>query len=229
ERGEVVEIVLDLRAVGDLEADRAEQPLHALERARRRVQSAATEAASGQRHVERLLGEARIELRARDRLAPLGERPLYPVFGGVDARPGLAARLRLELAEALQRLGEDPALAEVARLDALELGGVGRGTELRDRFGNDWVEVGHRGQFPLLFRGGVARSAGVVAETRALYQPPRRLSAAPLLGRRGFLFFVSRASPSPGSRAARTRPCRRPRGRRGPCGRRRSRPSSGRS
>src|SRR5581483_12368302 len=104
----------------------------------------------------------------------LGERALYPVFGGVDARPGLAARLRLELAEALQRLGEDPALAEVARLDALELGGVGRGTELRDRFGDDWVEVVHRGGF-------------------------RRLRRHPSLA--GGDFSMRRASPSPGSRA----------------------------
>ena len=41
ERGEVVEVVLDLGAVGDVEAERAEERLDALQRARDRMQRAA--------------------------------------------------------------------------------------------------------------------------------------------------------------------------------------------
>ena len=74
ERGEVVEVGLDLRAVGDVEAERAEDRLDALERARDRMQAADAAAAAGQRDVERLLRELRVELRVGERLAARVER-----------------------------------------------------------------------------------------------------------------------------------------------------------
>ena len=111
ERGEVVEIGLDLGTIGDLETDRAEQLLDALQGAHRRVQSAASEAAAGKRHIERLFGELRIQLGGRERFATRGKRPLDTLFRGVDARTHLAPRLRRKLGEALHRVGERAGLA----------------------------------------------------------------------------------------------------------------------
>ena len=68
ERGEVVEVVLDLGTVGDGEAERAEQRLDAFQRARERMQAAAAATAAGQRDVERFGGELRRELRVRERV-----------------------------------------------------------------------------------------------------------------------------------------------------------------
>ena len=52
-----MEVVLDLGAVGDFKSERAEQDFDALEHARDRMQRADTDAAPGQRHVERIRGE----------------------------------------------------------------------------------------------------------------------------------------------------------------------------
>ena len=52
-----MEVVLDLRAVGDVEADRAEQRLDALQVRVIGCSAAARRAAPGQRDVERLRGE----------------------------------------------------------------------------------------------------------------------------------------------------------------------------
>ena len=57
ERGEIVEIILDLRSVGDAETERMEQCFDAFERARDRMESADSEAATGQRYVERFSRE----------------------------------------------------------------------------------------------------------------------------------------------------------------------------
>src|SRR6266699_2176138 len=111
ERGEVVEIGLDLRAIGDLETDRAKQLLDALQRSGRGVQPAASEAAARKRHVERLFGELRVEPGGSERLATRDKRGLDTLFRGVDARTHLAPRLRRKLGEALHRVGERAGLA----------------------------------------------------------------------------------------------------------------------
>ena len=96
ERGEVVEVVLDLRTVGDGEAQRGEQRLDALQRARQRMQAARAGAAAGQRDVERLGGELRGELRVGERLAARVERRFEPRLRLVDPRAGLAPRVGRE-------------------------------------------------------------------------------------------------------------------------------------
>jgi hypothetical protein len=61
QRGEVVPVGLDFRAVGDIEADRAEDLFDAPPAAADRVQAAPSAAAARQRDVERLPGQARFE------------------------------------------------------------------------------------------------------------------------------------------------------------------------
>src|SRR5262249_59413340 len=100
ERGEVVPVVLDLRTVGDLEADRAPDLLDALPGADDRMHAAAARAAGGERDVERLLGQARAELLVRELSAPSFQGLFNLLLGGVEPRP---ERLALFLGKRLER------------------------------------------------------------------------------------------------------------------------------
>src|SRR4030095_12807569 len=84
ERGEIVEVVLDLGAVGDREAERAEQRLDTFERPRDRMQVAAPGAAAGQRPVEGFGRERSFELRGGERIASRDERRLELLLRLVD-------------------------------------------------------------------------------------------------------------------------------------------------
>ena len=81
QRGEAHPVGLDLRAVGDVEAHRAEDGLDALDGARHRVQAAAAALAAGQRHVERLGLQLALEFGVGQRLAARGERRLDALLG----------------------------------------------------------------------------------------------------------------------------------------------------
>ena len=92
ERGEAVPVGLDLGAVGDLEAERREDRLDALERAAHRMDAARAAAAAGQRDVERLRRELALELRFGELGAARDERRVDRLLGDVDLG---AARLLL--------------------------------------------------------------------------------------------------------------------------------------
>src|SRR5262245_30081900 len=152
ERGEVIPIGLDLRPVGHIEADRAEDRLDPLPGAADRMDAARLAHATRQRDIDSLLGEARVELRRGDRGAAIGEQSLDPILRVVDAAAAVALDLGWKLAEPLQELGDDALLAEEARLRVLERRQlVGRG-ELRSRFGDDRVEVLHGRPEPISAR-----------------------------------------------------------------------------
>src|SRR5882672_6125033 len=76
ERGEVVPVGLYLGTVGDVETDRAEDGLDALPGTDDGMDAARAAAAARKRHVERLLGEARVELRRLERFPARDERRL---------------------------------------------------------------------------------------------------------------------------------------------------------
>src|SRR5487761_202536 len=86
ERLEVVEIVLDLRTRGDLEARAAEDLLHAQPRQSDRMQPAALLAAARQGDIDTAGGVLALDLRARQCLAPR-------LDGGLHALLGLVAPL----------------------------------------------------------------------------------------------------------------------------------------
>src|SRR5690606_40694926 len=98
---EVVPVVLDLGTVGQVVAEAAEDVGHALHGAADRVDAAAAGVASRQGHVDRLAGQARIELgilqRGLARRQRLPDRITYPV-------DGLARGLALVRRERAQRL-----------------------------------------------------------------------------------------------------------------------------
>ena len=144
ERGEVEPVVLDLRTVGDLEADRAPDLLDALPGADHRMDAAAAAAAAGQRDVERLLGEARGELGVRQLAAPRLERRLDLLLGGVELlRPRPCAAPREPTSASTASAVSSPRLAEVARLRVLERRGIARRAEVGERPRDDAVEVLH--------------------------------------------------------------------------------------
>ena len=144
---------LDLGAVGDHEADRAEQALDALEGAAHRVQAALHATTPGQGDVERLGGELGEQRGFAQRVAAALECGLDRGLGGVDRGARLAARLGLELAERLQALGERAGLAEIARLGLFELRAVGRGGEFGGGQLYQLIELFH---VPALAECGVA-------------------------------------------------------------------------
>ena len=133
ERLEVVEVVLDLRTRGDLEAGAPEQRLDAQARPGDRVQAARLLAAPGQRHVDAPGGELALDVGARCELrAPRLDAPPAPrCLRLVDAR---ARRGPLgsatALPERLQLLGERALLAQPAHAHVFERREVAAGGDL---------------------------------------------------------------------------------------------------
>ena len=138
-----MEIVLDLRPVGDREAERMEQAFDPLQRARHRVQPANADAATGQRDIERVCGELLLELRVGKLAAAALQRGFQRRLGLVDARARRGPLRRRQLAQRLQKLRQGPALPEIARLAVFQRSGVGAGCEFSLRCGDDGFEVLH--------------------------------------------------------------------------------------
>jgi len=133
-----------IRAVGHFETDGTEQGFDALQRPRHRVQAAARFSASGQRDVKRLLGQARIQRGLADRFATLVERIFNRRLGHIDRRACGFLLFRRQLAQAFEKFGDLPALAEETGLHLLQRIGVGNGSERRAGFTNDLIEIVHK-------------------------------------------------------------------------------------
>ncbi len=143
QRREVVPVGFDLRAVGDVETDRAEDLLDAPPGAADRVHAAAAAAAAGQRDVERFPGKAGFEFFQFQIFSTGIERRLDLLLGGVDVLPEGFFFFRRKRTQLLQQRGEFTGLAEVFRLGVLERRGVAGGREFRGRPADDVLEVLH--------------------------------------------------------------------------------------
>ncbi len=196
QRREVVVVVLDLRSVGGREPHRREEALGVFLRARDRVQPSARLAAPGERHVDRLEREPRVEL-ARAQLIELRlHELLHLALRIVDRGTRLRTLAGGKLSERFQLPGQYPGLAEEARLRLVELSHRGRRGDGRACLFDNLFEFAHGNKKGLL---------------RAPVFSLRRFS------HRGSPWLVRRCAQM---RACRTRP-----GRRGPCDRCRWRPS----
>ena len=120
ERLEVVEVVLDLRPGGDLEAGAAKDLLDAQPRQSDRMQAAALLAPSRQRDIDAPGGELALDLRALQRLAPRLDGGLHALLGLVDALAGRGPLGGRQAAQGLQLLGEGAFLAEPAHPRLIE-------------------------------------------------------------------------------------------------------------
>src|SRR4051812_2676087 len=121
ERGEVVPIGLDLRTIGDIEADRAKNRLDALPGAHDRMDPAAAALAPRQRDIQRFLCKACVEFAIGERLPARNQRGFDLVLSLVDTPPRCRPLLDREFAEPLHLLADGAGLAEIAGLDLLEL------------------------------------------------------------------------------------------------------------
>ena len=92
ERGEIEPVGLDLGALRDLETHGAKDRFDAFGGERDRVQAASAAAASGQRHIECLGAQLRLQFGPRQCLPARSERSFDGLLGHVDGR---AARLLL--------------------------------------------------------------------------------------------------------------------------------------
>ena len=121
---EIVEIRLDLRPFGHIEADGAEQLFDALQRADHWMQSTDTGPATRQRHIQRLGGQLGFECRLLQRIATSAQQRLDGRLGFVDLRPSRFAGIGIEFAKPLQQFGDRTALAEITCLDGFKGGTV---------------------------------------------------------------------------------------------------------
>ena len=120
QRREVVEIILDVRPLGDGEAHLAEDRDAFLGHLADRVQMPARPRARRQGDINRLVGEARLE---RDRIE-IGlarcDRILDRILHPVEGLTGLLAGVAVELAQALHLRGDTALLAKRRHADSLE-------------------------------------------------------------------------------------------------------------
>jgi hypothetical protein len=98
---------------------------------------AAAGAAARQRDVDRLGGESLVHQRIGERLAARGQRGFDLLLGDVDAGAFGLACFGIELAEALQQLGQRPDLPR-KRAFVFQRGDVGSLFEGLLRVGDDW-------------------------------------------------------------------------------------------
>jgi hypothetical protein len=143
ESGEVLEVRLDLGAIGDGKADRAEQGFDPFEGSRHRMQATGRLAAAGQRDIERLLGQPGVERQLPNRFAPSVERRFDGVLGAIDRCPGSLSLVGRKFSEAFQQFGNAAALAEIGGLDLLKRVRVISGGKGARRCFNNWIEVVH--------------------------------------------------------------------------------------
>ena len=142
-----MEVVLDLRAVGDGEAERMEQRLDALLHERERMERTHCASTPRQRDVERVGGELQGKLGVREGGSLRGERILELLLRGVDGRASGLALVRRKIAQPVQQLLYRTGLPKVARLRILERGRVGARREFGAGLGDESGQVGHRRSF----------------------------------------------------------------------------------
>jgi hypothetical protein len=117
--------------------------LNAIEADGHRMQAAARQAASGQRHIQRLRRKLDFELGILQRIAPCRQRRLYALLGDVDGGTGALALFRRQFAQTLEQRGQRTLLAEVARLGVLQLGGLGGSGKIGRRGSYELIQVIH--------------------------------------------------------------------------------------
>ena len=127
ERVEVVVGGLDLRSLGDVEAQADEHVLHLAPRLGDQVQAPGRRERVGrQRHVDAVLHQAQLELARCQRLLARRDGGFERLAGGVGGLADGATLLGRELRDTPQQIGQLGLAAQVADPDVLKGVGVGR-------------------------------------------------------------------------------------------------------
>jgi hypothetical protein len=129
---EVGEVVLDLRALVGHEPELLEDLGDLAHRLDARVQRAAVDGPAGRGDVDRLGGQARLELRAPERAAALAERTLDRLADRVGDGADLGPILSRQRADPAQHRREPALLAQDVKLEGLESRDIGGGLDRRE-------------------------------------------------------------------------------------------------
>jgi hypothetical protein len=146
QRCEVVVLVIDLRALDDLEPEPDEDVLHLAPDLRDEMQAPGRpRRVAGKRHVDPVLGEPAVQLGRLQLRGALREQLLQRhanLVGRLPHRPALVGRQLADRPERRRELGPPP---EVAHTQLLELGGGVRITNRSLSLRAELVQVRHRG------------------------------------------------------------------------------------
>ena len=141
ESGEIVEIGLDLRAIGNGEADRGKQGLDACHGTGDRMQRCHGIATTRQGHIEDLGRQLPFQFRGLNTVAPRAQQGFEFVLGLVDARARGLAFLDGQRPQRLHLLRDGSVLAQVTRLDLIEYGQAGSRGKGRFRILENFIEI----------------------------------------------------------------------------------------
>ena len=124
---EVREVVLDLRALVDDEAELAEDAGNLVDRRRDRVESAATDRPTGRRDVDRLAPETRLERGSAEQVPTLRKRGLDRLADDIRDRTNPRPIFRRQPSDPPEDRGEPTLAPEHVELERLQRRNVGRG------------------------------------------------------------------------------------------------------
>ena len=138
---EVADVVLDLGALDDHEAEPAEDLGDGADRLGDGMERAPPDRSTRRRHVEPLGAEAGLELSVAERRPPGRDGLLDAAPNGVRDRPDVRTLLGRQRADAPQDRGQAALLAEDVEVERVERREVRRGVNGRPRLGRQRVEV----------------------------------------------------------------------------------------
>ena len=134
ERGEIVPLVLDLGPGRYREAEVGEDLRHLVEHLADRMDRPLRRRVGGERHVDRLAREPRVELGTVERGLARGDRGGHRLAHALDARTFHQPLIGRHLAERLEQRGDAALLAEQRDTERLELRRVGLADRRQLRF-----------------------------------------------------------------------------------------------
>jgi hypothetical protein len=143
QRLEIVEVVLDLRAIGELVAEATEDLGDALQRAADRMHAAAGGIATGQGDIDGFAGQARIQRGIVQRGLARGQRRGDRIARAVDRLARGLALVAGQGTERLQLRGDAAALAEQAHAQGFQCVGRGGRGDVGQRPGGQRFDVAH--------------------------------------------------------------------------------------
>jgi len=178
ERLEVVPVVLDLRAVGQLVAQSAEDFGDPFQGARNRMDAAALRLPARQGDVDRLAGQARVERDLVQQRLARGQRRAHRVAGAVDRLAHRLALLGRQRPQLLELGGDAALLAEQGHAQRVQRLGILRCRDVGERARRQGFDVAHGFFRPL-------EKLGILEKTMGKDSRP-----SPRFGRRAARYLV---------------------------------------
>ena len=132
-----------LGTVGDFESYGTKQLFDTFQGTRNRMQSATRHAPPGQRHIKCFGGKLRLQGSIAQSIAPRLQGGFHLFLGRIDGGAGSLALIGGQFAQALQLLGQQATLAEIAGLRLFEFGRLVDSQKLGNGRCNELIECIH--------------------------------------------------------------------------------------